>query len=119
MKDFRTLAVWQKSHELALSIYGETKMFPKEETFGLTSQMRRAASSVSANIAEGCGRGSDADLSRFLQIAFGSISELDCHLILARDLNLLSVKTYEDIYSRVVEVRRMLASLIRKIKAGT
>ncbi len=78
-----------------------------------------AASSVSANIAEGCGRGSDADLSRFLQIAFGSISELDCHLILARDLNLLSVKTYEDIYSRVVEVRRMLASLIRKIKAGT
>jgi four helix bundle protein len=111
--------VWQKSHELALSIYRETKMFPKEETFGLTSQMRRAASSVSANIAEGCGRGSDADLSRFLQIAFGSISELDCQLILARDLNLLSVKTYEDIYSRVVEVRRMLASLIRKIKAGT
>ena len=118
MKDFRTLTVWQKSHELALSIYKETKGFPKEEVFGLTSQMRRAASSVSANIAEGCGRGSDADLSRFLQIAFGSISELDCHLILARDLTLLNVERYDKIYSQVIEVRRMLASLIRKIKDG-
>jgi four helix bundle protein len=115
MKDFRTLAVWQKSHELALAIYKETKSFPKDELFGLTSQIRRASSSVSANIAEGCGRSTDADFSRFLQIAFGSVSELDCHLLLARDLDLLNTTAYESIYARVLEIRRMLSALIRKI----
>jgi four helix bundle protein len=118
MKDFRTLAVWQKSHELALLIYKETRSFPKEELFGLTSQIRRAATSVSANIAEGCGRATDADFSRFLQIAFGSISELDCHILLARDLGLMNEESYESIYTRILEIRRMLSSLIRKINTS-
>lgn len=117
MKDFRTLTVWQKSHELALLTYKETKQFPKEEQYGLTSQVRRAASSVSANIAEGCGRGTAAEFSRFLQIAFGSISELDCHLLLARDLGLLGNDSYEIIYARIFEVRKMLSSLIRKVNS--
>ena len=118
MKDFRTLAVWQKSHELAVVIYRETKSFPKEELFGLTSQIRRASSSVSANIAEGCGRATDADFSRFLQIAFGSVSELDCHLLLARDLDRLHPTAYDSVYARVLEIRRMLSSLIRKINSN-
>lgn len=88
MKDFRTLKVWSKAHELTLLVYKQTKTFPKEELFGLTSQIRRACSSIPANIAEGCGKGSDADFSRFLQIAFGSANELEYHFILARDLNL-------------------------------
>ena len=81
MKDFRSLLVWQKYRELTLQIYNETKSFPKEELFGLTSQIRRACSSIPANIAEGCGRGTDGDFQRFLQIAFGSASEVDYHLV--------------------------------------
>lgn len=117
MKDFRTLTVWERAHELALLVYRETKTFPKEEMFGLTSQIRRAASSVSANIAEGCGRATDADFSRFLQIAFGSLSELDCHLILARDLELLAGERYDLLYAKVLESRRMLSGLIRKVNS--
>jgi four helix bundle protein len=92
MKDFRTLTVWRRSHELTVSICTLTKSFPKEELFGLTSQMRRASSSVAANIAEGCGRNSNADFQRFLQIAFGSLNEVDYHLRLSRDLNLIDPK---------------------------
>jgi four helix bundle protein len=97
MKDFRTLQVWQKSHALTLHVYGLTWTFPKEELFGLTSQIRRASSSIPANIAEGCGRGSDGDFQRFLQIAFGSVSELDYHLILARDLKIVGALAYEEL----------------------
>ncbi len=117
MKDFRTLVVWQKSHQLTLQIYGTTKTFPKEELFGLTSQIRRACSSVPANIAEGCGRESNADFARFLQIAFGSANELDYHLILAKDLFLVSEVNYDQINNLVQEIKRMLASLIRKVRS--
>ena len=115
MKDFRTLMVWQKAHDLTLIVYKETSSFPRDELFGLTSQIRRASSSIGANIAEGCGRNSDGDLSRFLQIAFGSANELDCHLILARDLKLIESSKYDCLYDRVLEVKKMLGSLIRKI----
>jgi four helix bundle protein len=117
MKDFRTLVVWQKAHELTLEIYKITRQFPRDEIFGLTSQIRRASSSIGANIAEGCGRGSDADFQRFLQIAFGSLSEVDCHLILARDLAFLPAGAHEDLYAKLVEVRKMLSSLIRKLQS--
>ena len=84
MKDFRQLKVWEKSHQLALAIYKVTKEFPKEELYGLTSQIRRASMSIPTNIAEGCGRNTDADFARFLQMAMGSASETEYQLILAR-----------------------------------
>jgi four helix bundle protein len=89
MKDFRQLKVWEKSHELALAIYHITAAFPREETYGLASQIRRAASSIPSNIAEGCGRNGDAELARFCIIARGSASELEYQLLLGRDLKLL------------------------------
>jgi four helix bundle protein len=91
MKSFRGLKVWHSAHQLTLAVYKATAKFPKEELYALTSQMRRAASSIPANIAEGCGRGTDADFGRFLQIALGSASELEYHLLLAFDLKLLLV----------------------------
>lgn len=116
MQDFRKLRVWEKSHHLALVIYRTTVTFPKEELYGLTSQARRAATSIPANIAEGCGRGGKADLARFLQIAMGSASELEYHLLLARDLDLLSSADYKRLTGGVIEVKQMLAALIKKLK---
>ena len=86
MKDFRDLKAWERAHPLTLAIYRATRAFPREELYGLTSQLRRGATSVSSNIAEGCGRGSDADFARCLQIAMGSASEVEYQLLLARDL---------------------------------
>jgi four helix bundle protein len=117
MQDFKRLKVWQKSHQLALAVYQGTRAFPKEEVFGLTSQMRRAAQSISANIAEGCCRDGDAEFARFLYIAMGSASELECHLLLARDLNLLGPAPAMDLLSGMSEIKRMLASFIKKLKA--
>ena len=90
MKDFRELKVWEKAHQLTLSVYQVSHRFPKEELYGLTSQIRRASASIPANIAEGCGKCGDAELARYLQIAMGSSSELEYHLLLARDLGYLS-----------------------------
>lgn len=87
MKDFRSLKVWEKAHELVLKVYKATDLFPKHELYGITSQIRRAAASVPTNIAEGCGKDSDAELKRYFLIAMGSASELEYLLILARDLN--------------------------------
>lgn len=92
MNYFRKQKVWGESHDLARNIYKVTKAFPKEEIYGLTAQIRRACASIPANIAEGCGRGGEAELARFLQIALGSASELQYHLILAHDLGLLTVE---------------------------
>ena len=118
MKDFRTLLVWRRAHELTLLIYKLTKTFPKEELFGLTSQMRRSSSSVPTNIAEGCGRGSDAEFHRFLQIAFGSLSELDYQLILATDLGFVGPDRQGETNLVLVEVRKMLSTLIRKVNSS-
>ena len=117
MKDFRSLNVWHKAHELTLATYKATKQFPKEELYGLTSQIRRASSSIPANIAEGCGKNSNADFSRFLQIAFGSASEVEYHLLLARDLEMLDGEAYSHLESKLLEVKRMLASLIGKVRS--
>jgi four helix bundle protein len=117
MKDFRKLTVWQKAHRLTLKVYEATRKFPKEELYGLTSQMRKSPSSVPMNIAEGCGRGSDLELGRFLQIAMGSASELEYQLIRARDLTYLDLKEYEDLDRDTTDAKRMLARLIAKLKA--
>ena len=115
MKSFRDLKVWEKSHALALAAYDATSSFPKQEVFGLVSQIRRCASSIPANIAEGCGRRGNGEFHRFLQIAMGSASELEYHLLLSRDLKFLNVEIYRGLNSQVEEVKRMLASLVRKV----
>ena len=117
MRDFRELKVWEKAHFLALSAYKATKRFPRDELFGLTSQIRRSCVSIGANIAEGCGRRGDAELARFLQIAMGSASELEYHLLLACDLGFLKTAEYEALAREVTEVKRMLCSFIQKLKA--
>ena len=86
MRDFREMKVWREVHQLTLAIYKVTTDFPREEVYGLTSQIRRACATIPANIAEGCGRNSVVEFARFLHIAMGSASELDYHLMLARDL---------------------------------
>lgn len=117
MKDFRNLQVWVKSHQLTLAVYAATRTFPQSELFGLTSQIRRSASSIPANVAEGCGRGSNADFARFLQVAMGSASELEYHLLLSHDLGLMVDDAFESLSLQTVEVKRMLAALINKIRA--
>jgi four helix bundle protein len=102
MKDFKRLDVWREAHELVLRSYRATATFPKTETFGLVSQIRRCAASVPANIAEGCGRTGNNELHRFLQIALGSVNELEYHFLLAHDLPYLNA-------------RRMMLSLVRKV----
>ncbi len=118
MKDFQSLKVWRKSHQLTLEVYKLTRSFPKDELYGLTSQLRRSAASVGANIAEGCGRGGDAEFARFLQIAMGSASETEYHLLLAHDLNFVSPDDFEKYRSHVIEIKKMLASFINRIKSS-
>ena len=118
MKNFRDLLVWYRAHRFTLSVYSATRSFPKEEQYGLTNQLRRAASSIPANIAEGCGKGSDADFNRYLQIAFGSASEAEYHLLLAKDLDMLHADSYADLHATVVEIKKMLGSLISRMRKG-
>ena len=116
MKDFKDLREWTKAHSLTLGIYKATRGFPREELFGLTSQMRRSASSIGANIAEGSGRRSDGEFTRFLHIARGSAAELEYHLLLARDLELLSDIAHGLLAKQTDEVQRMLTSLIQQVQ---
>ena len=117
MKDFRDLQVWHKAHQLTLAVYRHTARFPPEERYGLTTQLRRSSSSIAANLAEGCGRNGDAELARFCSIAMGSASELDYHLLLARDLKLLTAADYTELAGQASEVKRMLTGLIQKLTA--
>jgi four helix bundle protein len=116
MQNFRSLKVWEKSHQLTLEIYRVTKKFPKEELYGLSSQLRRASSSIPTNIAEGCGRGTDPDFKRMLQIANGSASETDYHIILCRDLGYIDKSESDRLEELLVEIKRMLGGLINKLK---
>lgn len=116
MKDFRQLQVWSKSHDIVKELYLITESFPKEEMFGLTSQLRRASVSIPTNIAEGCGRGSDADLKRFIQISFGSAIEVEYLVFLSFELSYIKEKDYQKLYIKLVEIKKMLASLINKLK---
>jgi four helix bundle protein len=116
VEDFKDLKVWMKAHGLTVEIYQRTRNFPKEEIYGLTSQMRRASSSIGANVAEGCGRRSDPEMRRFIQIARGSASELEQHLLLARDLKLLHETEFSELEHKTHEVQRMLAALAQRLR---
>jgi four helix bundle protein len=117
MKNFRDLQVWHKAHSLTLAAYRITSVFPKQEMYGLTSQIRRCAASIAANIAEGCGKRGNGDFYRFLNMALGSASELEYHFLLARDLEFVSEAIYRQLDHDVVEIKRMLASLACKVQA--
>lgn len=118
MIDFKELKVWQKAHRMTLDTYRTTAAFPKEEMYGITSQIRRAAASIGANIAEGCGRRSDGDMCRFLQIARGSASEVEYHFLLARDLHFLDEKTFKILSRQADELQRMLTGLIQSVRSA-
>ena len=117
MRDFRKLGVWSKSHQLTLTVYELTAGFPREELYGLTSQIRRAAASIPANIAEGCGREGDAEFGRFLRIAMGSANELEYHSLLSQDLGYLSPTNHEVVAASTGEVKRMLTGLLTRLRA--
>lgn len=116
MKDFRTLKVWRKAHELVREVCRVTVAFPPAERYGLVSQMRRAGVSIPANIAEGCGRAGDPELARFLQIAMGPASELEYHLLLSQDLEYLSGSDHEWLTGQVIEIKRMFATFIKRLR---
>jgi four helix bundle protein len=115
MKDFRNLEVWKRAHALTLTVYKATAGFPMEERFGLTSQVRRCSASIGANIAESCGKRGNAEFQRFLQIASGSASEAEYHLLLARDLGYLTESAHRDLTQQLTPLRRMLTSLMQKV----
>lgn len=119
MRNFRDIQVWHKAHDLTLKVYKVTKSFPREETYGLTSQMRRASYSIPTNIAEGCGRDSNIELGRFFTIAMGSASELEYTLLLSRDIGYVKGKDYEDLNAAVTEIKRMLAMYLKKIRTSS
>ena len=119
MGDFAQLKVWQSAHAVALSAYRLTARFPTDERFGLTAQIRRAAVSVGANIAESCGRSHDGDQGRFLQMAKGSAKEVRSHLMIARDLGFLSAQEQQELDDHLEEIERMLASLLRNARRKT
>ena len=115
MKDFKKLVVWQKAHELVLLVYRLTKKFPKEERFNLIDQMRRSATSIATNIAEGCGKYSQKDFVAYLQVSQGSSQEIEYLSILSKDLKYITIEEYDDLNSRINEVKAMLISLIQKV----
>jgi four helix bundle protein len=116
MQSFRNLRVWEESHRLTLDVYAASKTFPRDEMFGLTSQMRRSSASIGMNIAEGCCPKGGAEMSRFLQIAIGPASELEYQFLLAHDLEYLHNPAYERLIAQVEEVKKMLSSLMQKVK---
>jgi four helix bundle protein len=116
MQNYKDLKVWEKAHEFTLKVYEATKIFPKEEIYSLTNQMRRAASSVPANIAEGCGKNSKLEFAHFLNIALGSANESECFLILSKDLLYLKEERFIVLYNLINEIKSMLIALINKVR---
>ena len=117
MQNYKDLKVWEKAHLFTLNVYEGTKSFPKEEIYSLTNQVRRAASSIPANIAEGCGKNGKLELAHYLNIALGSANESEYFLILSRDLNYLPKEKFDALFLLINEVKGMLISLINKVRA--
>lgn len=115
MRDFKKYDIWEISHKFTLQIYGLTNNFPSHETYGLTSQLRRASASIPTNISEGCGRDSDAEFSRFLTIAVGSASKVEYLILLSKDLNYIDFKTYERLNEDINTVKRKIYTLKQKL----
>lgn len=116
MRDYKKYDIWKLSHFLTLEIYKITEDFPKEEVFGLTSQIRRASSSIGINIVEGCGRGSDEDFKRFLRNASGSAFEVEYILLLSKDLNYISEEKFLELSPKAEELKMKISKLILKIE---
>jgi four helix bundle protein len=117
IKEFNDLLAWKEAHTLAVQIYSFTKLFPKEELFGLTNQMRRAAVSVSSNIAEGFGRRGYKERIQFYYLAHGSLIELKSQLLIARDVGYLSSDDYFRLEPQLISAHRLLQGLITKSKS--
>jgi four helix bundle protein len=118
MKDFRNLKVWEKSHEITLTIYKETKKFPKDELYGLVSQLRRAVISIPTNIAEGCGKNTNKEFANYLQISMGSASETEYLVFLCSKLGYISENIESELIGNITEIKKMLASLLKTIRKG-
>jgi len=116
MQDFKNLKVWEKAHSFVFKIYKITNEFPKEDQYNLVSQIRRAAVSIPTNIAEGCGKNSSIELARYCQISMGSTTELEYLLLLSNELNYISDDKYKNLYNELVEIKKMLSSLLQKIR---
>lgn len=116
MRKFQDLTIWQRSHSITLKIYQVTDLFPGKEVYGITAQMRRSSSSIATNIAEGCGRNSNAEMKELLTISAGSASELEYQLILSKDLGYLSEAIFNEITNELVEVRKIIYSFQRNMK---
>ena len=116
MKNFQDLFVWKKSFELGKRIYLLSSKFPKYETYGLTAQIKRASISISSNIAEGCGRKTQKEFLQFLHNSFGSLKEVECQLMFARDFKYILIEEFDDIFNDCKMLSRMLGSLIVKIR---
>jgi len=116
MQNYKELKVWNKAHAFTLEIYAITKSFPKEEMYSLTNQIRRASYSIPSNIAEGCGKKSQADFANFLNIALGSANEAEYFLLLSKDLLYLPVEKYNNLSIEINEIKAMLIALINKVR---
>ena len=119
MQDFHKLKVWEKAHRLAMDVYRSSERFPKRDGVALTTQLRRAALSVPANIAEGAGKAGNSEFRRFLEIALGSAAETHYHLLAARDIGVLENRKYDELSAQIVEVRKMLSGLIKRVRSAT
>jgi len=117
MRNYKDLRVWEEAHRLTLSVYKATQGFPKEERFGLTSQMRRPSASIAANLAEGCGRRSDSEMARYVHIAMGSGAELSYHTLLARDLGFMKNEEHAELNANLERTMRMLSALSAKVRS--
>jgi len=117
MQNYKDLKVWEKSHQFTLGVYETTKAFPKEEMYSLTNQLRRAASSIPANIAEGCGKNTQPEFAHFLNISLGSANEAEYFLILSKDLKYLNDNSFNNLFSIINEIKAMLIALIAKVRS--
>lgn len=115
MKDFKQLNIFQKTRIFNKDIYLKTKKFPTEERFGITSQIRRASISIATNIAEGCGRNSDKEFGRFLNIAYASACEVECLLLISSDLELIDQQTLSSLQEKLDEIKKMVFAFTKKL----
>ena len=118
MQNYKDLKVWEKAHHFTLKVYEITKSFPKEELYSLTNQLRRSASSIPANIAEGSGKNSQLEFAHFLNIALGSANEAEYYLILSKDLTYLNNEDFETLLKTINEIKAMLIALITKVRSA-
>lgn len=117
-RDFRKITAWQRAHAMTLRIYQATSGFPGDERFGLVAQIRRACASIPTNVAEGCGRSTNSELARFIDIATGSASEVEYQLLLAKDLGYLPKDQHTDLSTEIIEIRRMLLAFNKTLRTS-